>query len=154
MGKKILFKGEIKMYKELNNFVEIYVISENTGNIIRHAIVNTNEALLEKVKRYYVEDSIVTASIDNTCYCFYIKDELYIFSTSISAELIEFFKDVLGGLYDNARDSFHIQWGRVATLCQQINDVDYSKYEVILNSIDDIWGTRYYSRFLRRGKND
>lgn len=52
MGKKILFKGEIKMYKELNNFVEIYVISENTGNIIRHAIVNTNEALLEKVKRY------------------------------------------------------------------------------------------------------
>lgn len=62
---------------------------------------------------------------------------------------------MLGGcLYDNARDSFHIQWSRVATLCQQINDVDYSKYEVILNSIDGICETRYYSRFLRRGKND
>lgn len=73
MGKKILFKGEIKMYKELNNFVEIYVISENTGNIIRHAIVNTNEALLEKVKRYYVEDSIVIALTHSFVYCFYIK---------------------------------------------------------------------------------
>lgn len=70
MGKKILFKGEIKMYKELNNFVEIYVISENTRNIIRHAIVNTNEALLEKVKRYYVEDSIVIALTHSFVYCF------------------------------------------------------------------------------------
>lgn len=76
----------------------------------------------------------------------------YIFSTSISIELIDFFKDVLVGLYDNARDSFHIQYGRVATLCQSIDDVDYSEYEVILNCIGDIWEMRYYSRFLRREK--
>lgn len=64
------------MYKELNNFVEIYVISENTGNIIRHAIVNTNEALLEKVKRYYVEDSIVIALTHSFVYCFFtLKEE-------------------------------------------------------------------------------
>lgn len=141
------------MNEEINR-VKVVVINSNTGHIVRSEVSYTSEFILTIVKRYRTKDSIVTASIDNTCYCFYIKDELYIFSTSISVELIEFFKDVLGGLYDNARDSFHIQWGRVATLCQQINDVDYSKYEVILNSIDDIWETRYYSRFLRRGKND
>lgn len=141
------------MNEEINR-VKVVVINSNTGYIVRSEALYTDESLLTIVQRYSTKDSIVTVSIDNTCYCFYIKDELYIFSTSISVELIEFFKDVLGGLYDNARDSFHIQWGRVATLCQQINDVDYSKYEVILNSIDDIWGTRYYSRFLRRGKND
>ena len=139
------------MNEEINR-VKVVVINSNTGHIVRSEALYTDESLLTIVQMYSTKDSIVTVSIDNTCYCFYIKDELYIFSTSISAELIEFFKDVLGGLYDNARDSFHIQWGRVATLCQQINDVDYSKYEVILNSIDDIWGTRYYSRFLRRGK--
>lgn len=141
------------MNEEINR-VKVVVINSNTGHIVRSEVLYTDESLLTIVQMYSTKDSIVTVSIDNTCYCFYIKDELYIFSTSISAELIEFFKDVLGGLYDNARDSFHIQWGRVATLCQQINDVDYSKYEDILNSIDDIWGTRYYSRFLRRGKND
>ena len=141
------------MNEEINR-VKVIVINSNTGHIVRSEALYTDESLLTIVQMYSTKDSIVTVSIDNTCYCFYIKDELYVFSTSISVELIEFFKDVLGGLYDNARDSFHIQWGRVATLCQQINDVDYSKYEVILNSIDDIWGTRYYSRFLRRGKND
>lgn len=141
------------MNEEINR-VKVVVINSNTGHIVRSEVLYTDESLLTIVQMYSTKDSIVMASIDNICYCFYIKDELYIFSTSISVELIEFFKDVLGGLYDNARDSFHIQWGRVATLCQQINGVDYSKYEVILNSIDDIWETRYYSRFLRRGKND
>lgn len=58
------------MYKELNNFVEIYVISENTAHVIRQAIVNTNESLLEKVKRYYVEDSIIIALTHSFVYCF------------------------------------------------------------------------------------
>lgn len=137
------------MNEEISS-VKVVVVNSNTGHIVRSVALCTDEPLLTIVQMYSTKDSIVTASIDNTCYCFYIKDELYIFNTSISAELIEFFKDVLGGLYDNARDSFHIQWGRVATLCQQINDVDYSKYDVILNSIGDIWETRYYSRFLRR----
>lgn len=141
------------MNEEINR-VKVAAINSNTGHIVRSEVLYTDESLLTIVQMYSTKDSIVTASIDNTCYCFYIKGELYIFSTSIAVELIEFFKDVLGGLYDNARDSFHIQWGRVATLCQQINDVDYSKYDVILDFIDDIWETRYYSRFLRRGKND
>lgn len=134
--------------------VKVVVLNSNTGHIVRSEVLCTDEPLLTIVQRYSTKDSIVTVSIDNICYCFYIKDELYLFNTSISTELIEFFKDVIEGLYDNARDSFHVQWGRVGTLCQQINDVCYSKYEVVLNCIDDIWETRYYSRFLRRGKND
>lgn len=132
--------------------VKVVVINSNTGRIVRSEVICTGEPLLTIIKRYRTKDSIVIASLDNIYYCFYIKDESYIFSTSVSVELIEFFKDVLAGLYDNARDSFHIQYGRVATLCQSIDNVDYSKYEVILNCIDDIWETRYYSRFLRREK--
>ena len=132
--------------------VKVVVINSNTGHIVRSGVICTGEPLLTIIKRYRTKDSIVIASLDNIYYCFYIKDESYIFSTSVSVELIEFFKDVLAGLYDNARDSFHIEYGRVATLCQSIDGVDYSKYDVILNCIDDIWETRYYSRFLRREK--
>lgn len=42
----------------------------------------------------------------------------------------------------------------VATICQHVNVADTSIYDVLLKCIDDIWETRYYSRFLRRGKND
>lgn len=132
--------------------VKVVVINSNTGNIVRSVVICTGEPLLTIIKRYRTKDSIVIATLDNIYYCFYIKDESYIFSTSVSAELIEFFKDVLAGLYDNARDSIHVEYGRVVTLCQSIDNVDYSKYEVILNCIDEIWETRYYSRFLRREK--
>lgn len=132
--------------------VKVVVINSNTGHIVRSEVICTDEPLLTIIKRYRTKDSIVIASLDNIYYCFYIKDESYIFSTSVSVELIDFFKDVIGGLYDSARDSFHIQYGRVATLCQSIDGVDYSEYEVILNCIDDIRETRYYSRFLRREK--
>ena len=142
------------MINEENNNVRIHVINSNTGHIVRSEVICTCEPIITIVKRYSTKDSIVIASIDNFCHCFYIKDELYIFEVSSSVELIDFLKDVLGGLYDNARDSFHIQYGRVLTLSQFIKGVDHSKYEILLNCIDDIWETRYYSRFLRRGKND
>lgn len=134
------------------NLVKVVVINSNTGYIVRKEAISTGEPLLKIVKRYATKDSIVIALIDNICHCFYIKDELYIFGSSNSEELIDFFKDVLNGLYDSARDSFHIQYGRVATLCQLMECVDTSKYEVILNCIYDIWETRYYTRFLRRKK--
>lgn len=132
--------------------VKVVVINSNTGHIVRSEVICTGEPLSTIIKRYRTKDSIVIASLDNIYYCFYIKDESYIFSTSVSVELIEFFKDVLAGLYDNVRDSFHVEYGRVATLCQSIDNVDYCKYEVILNCIEDIWETRYYSRLLRREK--
>ena len=136
------------MNKELKFFTEVYVINENTGYIVRHAIVNTSEPLIEKVKRYATKDSIVIASTVNIGYCVYIKDKLYKFEVTNNEELIGFLKDVLCGLYDNARDSFHIEYGRVATLCQPINDEDI-KCEELLNCINNIWETRYYTRFIK-----
>lgn len=141
------------MNEEINR-VKVVVINSNTGHIVRSEVSYTSEFILTIVKRYRTKDSIVIASIDNICHCFYIKSKLYVFNASNAIELIDFFKDVLGGVYDNARDSFHITYGRVATLCELINTVDHSKYDAILTCIDDIWETRYYSRFLRRGKND
>ena len=135
------------------NRVKVVVINSNTGHIVRIEVIYTAEAISTIIKRYSTKDSIVIASIDNICHCFYIKSKLYVFNASNVIELIDFFKDVLGGVYDNARDSFHIQYGRVATLCSMSN-LDICKYEDVLNCIDDIWETRYYSRFLRRGKND
>lgn len=140
------------MNEEINR-VKVVVINSNTGHIVRSEVSYTSEFILTIVKRYRTKDSIVIASIDNICHCFYIKSKLYVFNASNAIELIDFFKDVLGGVYDNARDSFHIQYGRVATLCS-MNNLDICKYEDVLNCIDDIWETRYYSRFLRRGKND
>ena len=121
--------------------------SENTGYIIRHAIDNTNEALPEKAKRYYVEDSIVIALTHSFVYCFYIKGEIYIIeknSTMASSELIEFFKDVLCGLYDYARDSFYIKYGRVATLCQGDDNIYSRKYDELLTCVESLWNVRYY----------
>lgn len=134
--------------------VQIYVINSNTGHIVRSEMLLTNEPLTVIVMRYATKDSIVVASISNVFYCFYINSKTYFYNVTFTTALIDFFNDVLSGLYDNARDSFHIQYGRVATLCQAINKKKSSKYDVILNCIDNIWETRYYSRYLRRGKND
>lgn len=142
----------MKINEEKNN-VKIYVINSNTGHIVRSESIITNESLITIVMRYETKDSIVVASISNVFYCFYINREVYFYNVTFSTVLIDFFNDVLSGLYDNARDSFHIQYGRVAILCQVINEKS-SKYDVILSCIDNIWETRYYSRFLRRGKND
>ena len=92
--------------------VKVVVINSNTGHIVRSEVICTGEPLLTIIKRYRTKDSIVIALLDNIYYCFYIKNESYIFSTSVSVELIEFFKDVLAGLYDNARDSFHSSHGK------------------------------------------
>lgn len=144
---------------EENNLVKFYVINENTGYIVRHEIVNTDEELEKLVNRYYTAGYVVVTSIDDNAYCFYIKGEVYTFiknSTSAGVELIEFFKDTLAGLYDNARDAFHIEKGRVATMLAiySIKGIDGGTVDVILSCLDNIWRTRYYSRFLRRGKNE
>jgi hypothetical protein len=142
------------MFNEEKDNVKIYVINSNTGHVVRSEDILTSESLITVAKRYATKDSIVVTSISDIFYCFYIKRKVYLCDTTANMELINYFKDVIDGLYDNARDSFHITYGRVATLCESINTVDHSKYDAILTCIDDIWETRYYSRFLRRGKND
>lgn len=142
------------MFNEEKDNVKIYVINSNTGHVVRSEDILTSESLITVAKRYATKDSIVVTSISDVFYCFYIKRNVYLCDTTANMELINFFKDVIGGLYDNARDSFHIQYGRVITLYQLINTANHSKYDTILNCIDNIWEARYYSRYLRRGKND
>lgn len=57
-------------------------------------------------------------------------------------------------MINEEKDDIQIQYGRVITLYQLITTANSSKYDTILNCIDNIWGARYYSRCLRRGKND
>lgn len=143
------------MINEEKRSVQIYVINSNTGHVVRSERIVTNESLITVAERCATKDSIVVTLMPDVLYCFYINREVYMCTNNkTSIELINFFKDVLCGLYDNARDSFHIEYGRVATICQHVNVADTSIYDVLLKCIDDIWETRYYSRFLRRGKND
>lgn len=138
------------MINEEKDKVRIYVINSNTGHTVRSETILTNESLTTVVKRYATKDSIVVASISNVFYCFYIDREVYFYNITFSTSLIDFFNDVLSGLYDNDRDSFHIQYGIAVAL----NKNKSIKYDVILNCIDNIWEARYYSRYLRRGKHD
>ena len=142
------------MINEEKDNVRIYVINSNTGHTVRSEVILTAESLITVAKRYATKDSIVVTSIPEVFYCFYINRKAYCCSASTDGVLIDFFEEVIDGLYDNARDSFHIKYGRVATLCESINTVNPSKYDSMLSCIDDIWETRYYLRFLRRGKND
>ena len=142
------------MINEEKDKVQISVINSNTGHVVRSECIVTNESLITVAERYATKDCIVVDSVTKVFYCFYIKGKTYFCSTLTDNVLIDFFNEVIGGLYDNARDSFHIQYGRVATLCESIETVNSSKYDAILKCIDDIWETRYYSRYLRRGKND
>ena len=59
---------------------------------------------------------------------------------------LEFFNNVINGLYDNARDAYHIQYGRVMALLQSYGEPDTTE---LLTCIDNIWETRYYSKLSR-----
>lgn len=143
------------MYKDENTCITIRVINSNTGHVVRNEQILTHEKLIVVAKKYSTKDSIVVTSIDNVAYCFYINDEdnvIVIPNTDTIKNALSLFDDVLSGLYDNARDAFHIEMGRVMGLFQFIRDLDESKVDTFFNCIDDIWETRYYSRFLRREK--
>lgn len=133
--------------------VKIYVVNSNTGHIVRSESIITNKSLITIANRYVTKDYIVISLTPNF-YCFNIKGNSYFCDATNDTVIIDFFKEVLSGLYDNARDSYHIEYGRVATICQYTNAVDPSKYDILLTCIDNIWETRYYSRLLRRNKND
>lgn len=64
----------------------------------------------------------------------------------LNKELLEFFDDVLAGLYDHARDAFHIEMGKVLTLFKFVlGTYDDSAIDIIINCLNNIWVTRYYS---------
>lgn len=142
------------MSKPENNFVDLCVINSNTGNIVRKELIISGYTLMGLAKKYATKESIVITSTDKRIYCVYAQGEFYEFTTTNSPytiELIEFFNDVSLGLYDNARDAYHIRYGRVVTLLQFTDECPFID---ILECIDNIWNTRYYSKFIKnRRKN-
>lgn len=142
------------MFNEEICKVRIRIINCNTGNIVRTKELITGELLSRIVCRFATKECIVIASTDNGFYCFYINGEIYFCTVFIDIEIINFFEEVLTGLYDDARDSFHIKYGRVVTLCQRNGNVGSSKYDELLTCIDNLWNVRYYSRFINRRKNN
>lgn len=128
--------------------VRILVVNSNTGNIVRNEEILTDELLSRIACRFSTKEYIVITSTDDSIYCFYINGEPYFCNVNNDIAIINFFDEVLMGLYDNARDSFHIKYGRVATLCQCIGNKGTSKYHDILTCIDNLWNVRYYSRFI------
>lgn len=143
----------MRVIKEESDNIKIRVINSNTGNIVRSVELLTSESLITIAKRYATKESIVIISIPKYFYCFCINGKSYLCNVTNDSVIIEFFEEVLTGLYDDARDSFHIEYGRVATICQYLNTVDPSKYDDLLTCLDNIWETRYYSRFIQRRKN-
>lgn len=137
------------MSKSEHNFVDVSVINSNTGNIVRKELIISSDTLMEVAKKYATKESIVITSIDKTVYCVYRHGEFYELTTINSPytiELIEFFNDVSLGLYDYSRDAYHIRYGRVSTLLQFTSECPFID---LLECIDSIWNTRYYSKFIK-----
>lgn len=139
------------MFNNVRCYVRIRVIDSNTGKIVRSEEILTDKALSKIACRFAIKESIIIATRDdNSFYCFYINGELHYCSLINDSAIINFFEEVLSGLYDDARDSFHIKYGRVATLCQCIHGADSSKCDELLTCIDNLWNVRYYSRFIKK----
>lgn len=139
------------MFNEARRYVRIRVIDSNTGNIVRSEEIFTDETLSRIACRFATKELIVIATRDdNSFYCFYIRGESYYCAFSNDSAIINFFEEVISGLYDDARDSFHIKYGRVSTLCQCIDNTDSSKCDELLTCIDNLWNVRYYSRFIKK----
>lgn len=126
---------------------KVTIIDDNTGCIVKDISDIREMSIFDLAKQYISKDMTVLVKKGNDGYCLYHKGDFYTLSTYTAdrTELIEFFNDVLDGLYDVSRDGFHIQYGRVVTLCQ-FSSSDYSEYDFVLNCIVDIWERRYYSR--------
>lgn len=144
------------MFNEARRYVRIRVIDSNTGKIVRSEEIFIDEALSKIVSRFATKEYIVIATRDdNSFYCFYISGESYYCTPINDSAIINLFEEVLSGLYDFARDSFHIKYGRVATLCQYNDNADSSKCDELLTCVYNLWNVRYYTikDLYKGGKN-
>ena len=136
------------MINEEKNNVYIYVINDNTGHICNHLSISTEKSVFDIAQKYESKDRTVLVKKYNDVYCFCIKGEFYILTTNtvLNKVLLEFIDDVLAGLYDHARDAFHIEMGKVLTLFKFVlGTYDDSAIDIIINWLSNIWVTRYYS---------
>jgi hypothetical protein len=129
------------MLNEERRNVRIRVIDSNAGAIVRSEEILSGESLSRIACRFAAKDTTVIASVYNSFYCYYINGDDFLCSAINDIEIISFFEEVLSGVYDYARDAYHIQYGRVIGLLQSRHN---SKHTVLLACIDNIWNTRHY----------
>lgn len=133
----------------MSNF-NIKIIDNNTGRLCEEITAVTEVSISSIVQDYISEYATVLVCGDDL-FCLYWNSKYFFKSSMINHFYLEFFHNVINGLYDDTRDGYHIQYGRVMTLLYSYGEPDIAE---LLTCIDDIWVTRYYSRFLRGSKND
>ena len=123
---------------------KIKIINNNTGFLCEDITAVTEVSMSSIVQDYATED--VTILVEGAdLFCLYWDGKYFFKSSMIKHCYLEFFHNVINGLYDYARDAYHIQYGRVMELLQ-ING-EYDSVE-LLTCIDNIWNTRYYTSIL------
>lgn len=119
---------------------KIKIIDNNTGGLRGDITAVTEVSISSIVQDYISEDTTVLVRGDDL-FCLYWNDK-YFFKTSMLKHCyLEFFNNVINGLYDYARDAYHIQYGRVMELLYSYGEPDTIE---LLTCIDNIWETRYY----------
>lgn len=139
---------------------KIKIIDNNTGCLCGDITAVTEVSIASIVQDYISEDVTVLVCGDDL-FCLYWNDKYFFKSTMNKHFYLEFFYDVINGLYDNARDAYHIQYGRVIELLRSYGELDITE---LIMCIDNIWETRYYSKLsidplkrlenMRRKNND
>lgn len=122
----------------------IKIIDNNKACLCGEITAVTEVSISSIVQDYISEDTTVLVSGDDL-FCLYWNDKYFFKSSMIKHCYLEFFNNVINGLYDNARDAYHIQYGRVMALLYSYGEPDTTE---LLTCIDNIWETRYYSRFI------
>lgn len=126
----------------------IKIIDNNTGGL-RGEITAITEVSISSIVQDYISEDATVLGCGADLFCLYWNGKYFLKSSMIKRCYLEFFHDVINGLYDNARDGYHIQYGRVMALLQSYGEPDTTE---LLTCIDNIWETRYYSKFIKEEK--
>lgn len=124
---------------------KIKIIDNNTGHLYGDITAVTEVSISSIVQDYILEDTTVLVC-GAGLFSLYWNGKYFFKASMIKYCYLEFFNNVINGLYDNARDAYHIQYGRVMTLLQSYGEPDTTE---LLTCIDNIWETRYYSKLSR-----
>ena len=129
---------------------KIKIIDNNTGQLCGD-ITAVTEVSISRIAQEYATEDITFLVQGADLFCLYWNGKYFFKASMIKHCYLEFFNNVINGLYDNARDAYHIQYGRVMALLQSYGEPDTTE---LLTCIDNIWETRYYSKFIKgRCKN-
>ena len=124
---------------------KIKIIDNNTGHLYGDITAVTEASISSIVQDYILEDTTVLVC-GADLFCLYWNGKYFFKASMIKYCYLEFFNNVINDLYDNARDAYHIQYGRVMALLQSYGEPDTTE---LLTCIDNIWETRYYSKLSR-----